>query len=97
MKQLTPIQARAFGEGGVWKEWSAKTLAAFQLNQDCLCVPFDEFHKAIEEALGRPVFTHELGLNLDGLRLELDGKAAPPSFEEVLALLPPDKTIVVIT
>ena len=35
--------------------------------------------------------------NVSNLKLELDGKAVPPSFEEVLALLPPDKTIVVIT
>lgn len=95
MEQLTSEQAIAFHGSGAWKKWDAKTLAMFQMEQDCLCVPFSEFHKAIEETLGRPVFTHEFGLNREGLLAELQGKATAPSFAEIVAMLPADRTVVV--
>ncbi len=60
-------------------------------------MPFDVFHKAIEEALGRPVWTHEFGLNWDGLWLELMGEADRPSnLADILALIPEDKRVLVV-
>ena len=95
MEQLTTQQAIAFAESGAWQKWDAKTRAMFQMEQDCLCMPFNEFHKAVEEALGRPVWTHEFGLNRDGLLAELQGKATAPSFADIVAMLPAEKTLLV--
>jgi hypothetical protein len=94
MKQLIRDEAIALFESGAWKQWSAPQRAAFQMVQDFLCMPFGEFHKAVEEALGRPVYTHEFGLNRDGLMKEMAGIASAPSVAEILALLPSEKTIV---
>lgn len=55
MKQLTREQAIAFAENKGYEGWTARQIAEFQLQQRKLCVPMDVFHKAIEEALGRPV------------------------------------------
>lgn len=95
MEQLTREQAIAFHDSEVWKQMDAKAIALFQMEQECLCIPFDVFHKAIEEALGRPVWTHEFGLNHAGLLDELRGKAEAPSFDEIVAMLPADKVLMV--
>lgn len=96
MEQLTTEQAIAFHDSGAWQKWDAKTRALFQMEQGKLCLPFSEFHKAIEEALGRPVWTHEFGLNRAGLLAELQGKATAPSFADIVAMLPADRTFVVV-
>jgi hypothetical protein len=38
---------------------TAEEIVKFQLYEERLCMPFSLFHKAIEEVLGRPVYTHE--------------------------------------
>lgn len=38
---------------------TAEEIVKFQLYEERLCMPFPLFHKAIEEVLGRPVYTHE--------------------------------------
>ena len=95
MKQLTREQAIAFCENKCYEGWSARQIAEFQVAQDRLCMPFDVFHKAIEEALGRPVYTHEFGLNSEGLRKELCGEKEPPTLEEIINLVPEDKRILI--
>ena len=72
-----------------------REIAEFQMEQDRLCVPFDVFHKAIEDALGRPVYTHEFGLNRDGLRKELNGEKESPTLEEIINLIPENKRILI--
>ncbi|UUZ68047.1 hypothetical protein LP416_27670 [Polaromonas sp. P2-4] len=97
MKQLTKEEAIAMCENGVWKSWTPKQRAIFQCVQGRLCMPFAEFHKAVQETLGRPVFTHEFGsLGQAGILRELAGTAAAPSMAEIIALLPADKTIVMV-
>ena len=44
---------------------------AFQLYEERLCMPFPLFHKAVEEALGRPVYTHEFA-GVENLRQEFE-------------------------
>lgn len=92
---MTREEALAKVAEGWWKGLSAQEVVAFQLYEDCLCMPFAEFHKAITEVLGRPVYTHEFGLNRDGLMAEFEGKRGPASLAEVLNQLPPEKIIVV--
>ena len=58
-KELSKKEALSFYNSGQWKNWPDKKLALFQLRQDKLSIPFDVFHKAVEGAIGRPVWTHE--------------------------------------
>lgn len=77
-----------------WEGRSARELATFQLFTERLCMPFDVFHRAVVEALGRPVFTHEFAC-ADSLKAELLGEKSAPSFEEVLLLIPAEKLVIV--
>ena len=95
MKMFSKEEAISFYHSDKWKELTDQELASFQLYQDFLCVPFNEFHKSVEAALGRPVFTHEFGINRQGLKDELAGKIKAPSFEQVISLLPQEKVLVV--
>lgn len=95
MKQLTKEQAIAFCENRLYEGMTARQIAEFQMEQDRLCMPFDVFHKAITEALGRPVYTHEFGLNREGLLKELRGEKEPPTLEEIINLIPEDKRILI--
>ncbi len=93
---LTKDQAMALYESGFWRDMTPRQIAEFQMSQELLCVPFDVFHKAIEETLGRSVWTHEFGsLGIVGLRAELfDGKPAP-SLTDIINLIPEEKRIIV--
>lgn len=94
-EEITREEAIALAESGWWLSATPHQIAAFQLRVKKLCLPtFSLFHKALEEALGRPVWTHEIGLNWDGLVAELEGRAPAPTFAEILALIPEEKLIV---
>jgi hypothetical protein len=94
---MTKQEAVAFAKTEWWKGLGAREQVAFQLFEDRLCMPFDAFHKAIEEALGRPVYTHEFGLNRQGLQDEFRGLRAPATLTEILELIPEEKRVVVVT
>jgi hypothetical protein len=96
MEQFTKEEAKKFYEEEKWGLMTPSERAAFQLLQDRLCMPFDVFHEAVEKALDRPVWTHEFGLNRDGLISELLGKTGKPSMEDIINLLPKEKTIFVV-
>ena len=96
MIQLTKEQAIACADNELWKSLDMNQRASFQLQQNLLCMPFEEFHKAVEKSLGRPVFTHELGMNREGLIAELQGKSPTPSFEQIINILQADKTVVIM-
>jgi len=93
---MTKEQAVALAESHWWIGKSSHDLAMFQLHEPLLCMPFDVFHRAVEEALQRPVFTHEFGLNWEGLKKELLGEAERPSLEQVLDLIPKDMRILIL-
>ena len=95
MKQLTKEQAIAFCENKCYEEMNYRQRAEFQMEQDRLCMPFDVFHEAIEKTLVRPVFTHEFCLNREGLKKELFEGKQPPTFEEILNLVPQEKLILI--
>ncbi len=71
MKQLSSEEAIEFANKEKYRFMSKYEIAAWQLHQECLCMPFNVFHEAIEYTLGRPVFTHEFGINVENLKLEL--------------------------
>lgn len=92
---MTKAQALALFHSSFWLELSAYDRAKFQLFEDRLCMPFGVFHEALEEALDRPVMTHELGLNRDGLQRELLGIDPMPSMDDIINLIPDEKRIII--
>ena len=94
MKQLTKEQAIAFCENKCYEGMSYRQIAEFQIEQKLLCMPFGVFHEAIEKTLGRHVSTHEFAF-ADELRKELYGEKEPPTFEEIVGLIPKEKLIII--
>lgn len=83
-------------ESKFWEPLTAYQRAKFQLFQERLCMPFDVFHAAITECLGRPVYTHEFASsNAENMKREFLGEIPAPTFGEVLAMIPADKRIVI--
>lgn len=77
-----------------WEGLSYREIAGFQLFTTELCCPFDVFHEAVEKSLGRPVFTHEFGLNYLSICKEFLEERKQPTLEEIINLIPEDKRIV---
>lgn len=94
MRQLTKQEAIAFCENKGYEGWTSRQIAEFQMEQDRLCVPMEVFHKAMQEVLGRPVFTHEFAFR-ERLLAELYGDAPHPTFEEIVSLIPEEKRILI--
>lgn len=94
VEQLSTEEAVALFDSGAWKDWTDDELFSFQLFQDCLCVPFDRFHRASEIALKRSVWTHEFAHQAELIK-EYWGDKPKPTFEEIVALIPADKRLVV--
>lgn len=65
-------QMERFGNNHWWTSKDKKVLGYYQLMNSILLVPFDKFHEALEFLLGRPVWTHEMGLNYEGLKAEAE-------------------------
>lgn len=78
-----------------WEDFTDRQIVFFQLFEARLCLPFGRFHQAVEATLERPVWTHEFAFR-DELVDELRKKKAKPTFEEIVNLLPAEKTIVVV-
>lgn len=95
-KSIGRDAAIALCESGWWKGKAAREIAEFQMHHVELCLPFSDFHKAMEDTLGRPVWTHEFGLDFDGLLAELMGERPAPSFDQIVGLIPADKRLVVV-
>jgi hypothetical protein len=95
--KLTQEQAIKLGESKFWEKMSYRDRAGFQLFEERLCMPFGVFHEAVEKSLGRPVWTHEFGMNLDGIKKEFLGVKQAPTFQEIIDLIPPEKRIIITT
>lgn len=65
-------QMERFGNNHWWTSKDKKVLGYYQLMNPILLVPFDKFHEALEFLLGCPVWTHEMGLNYEGLKAEAE-------------------------
>lgn len=94
---MTKEQAIELHDSKFWEDMSPDERAQFQLFEDKLCMPFEVFHEAVEKTLGRPVFTHEFGFDRDGLKKELLGARPAPTLVEVMALIPEDKRVIVVS
>ena len=91
---MTKEQAIELSKSKFWMSQTFEERARFQLFEDLLCMPFEVFHEALEKTLGRPVYTHEFGLNRDGLKAELLGESEPPTMEEIINLVPVEKRFI---
>jgi hypothetical protein len=60
--KCTAEQCKALFESSWWDGLPAKEVFEAQARGGRLCMPFSEFHRVTEEALGRSVFTHEFAL-----------------------------------
>lgn len=81
----TSDQAVELAELKWWVGVDDRAVALTQLSQGLLCMDFSDFHKAVESAAGRPVWTHEFA-KPDSLIAEIKGrKSAPTSPFESLA------------
>lgn len=91
---LTKKEAIKMCESSWWEDKTDEEIVKFQLFESRLCMPFSRYHQAIQKVLKRPVYTHEFAW-LDLLQQEYLGKKDMPTLEEVLGLLPAEKTIVI--
>lgn len=89
---LTRKQATALYESSFWENLAYVERARFQLSEDRLCMPFDVFVDAVQRTLGRPVTVAEF-LNSKALLTEITGERKPLDIDELLALVPEDKRI----
>jgi hypothetical protein len=96
MKQLTEEQAIEFGKSSAWESMTYEQRAKFQMQQEKLCMPFSVFHEAMEKTLGRGIFTHEFGLNFDGLYKELFQDGPAPTLSDIINMIPKDKQLIVL-
>lgn len=92
---MTKEKAIGLFDSKFWEEMTQRQIAEFQISEERLCMPFDVFQKAVENTLGRPVWTHEFGLNLQGLKDELFKGKSAPTIEEIINLIPEDKRRIV--
>lgn len=92
---MTEEQALKLAKTKFWEDLNYRQRANFQLFERRLCMPFDVFHEALEKSLGRPVYTHELGFNLEGIKKEFLGEQEAPTLEEIINLIPEDKRVVI--
>jgi hypothetical protein len=94
-KSIGREAAIALSDSKWWEGLPKREIARRQLFTRELTCPFNIFHEAIEDALCRPVFTHEFGLNYDGICQEFLGEADAPTFEEIVNLIPAEKRVLV--
>jgi hypothetical protein len=95
-KPITREQAVELAESGFWEDMDFRQRAEFQMWAVKLSMPFEVFHEAVEKTLGRPVYTHEFGLDWEGVYRELLGERPAPTFEEIVNLIPEEKRILLL-
>jgi hypothetical protein len=61
---------RKYGENYWWESKEPVQIAMYQVFEPILMTDFSVYHEGLERLVGRPVFTHEMGLNAEGLREE---------------------------
>jgi hypothetical protein len=93
---MTTEEAIAKADSGWWHGLSPREIVAFQLYEDKLCMPFGDFHAAVEKVLGRGVWTHEFAAP-QHLRQEFEsGQRETLNPLETLERVAPGKSVVVV-
>ena len=68
-------------ESKFWEGMNAREIAGFQLFETRLCIPWEVFHEAVENTLGRPVFTHEFAYP-ESLQREFNKECKAPDIKD---------------
>lgn len=92
---MTKDEAIIKAQSGWWKDKTPDEIVSFQLYEKILCMDFGDFHEAVEKSLGRPVFTHEFA-DIKSLQSEFEGKRDPKTIDEIIGMLPKEKTIIIM-
>lgn len=79
-----------------WEGKDMRDVVKFQLFTQELSMPFDIFYEMLEKTLHRPIFTHELACNFDGIVMEFLGEKDAPTLDEIIDVIPDGKRIVII-
>ena len=61
--QISKEDCQKIGKDELWKNWTDEERGMVSLYMPLMIMPFDELHRCMEVALGRSVWTHEMGLN----------------------------------
>jgi hypothetical protein len=93
-RQLTEEEAIALHRSGRWQKWTDVQRAKFQLFQRRLCMPFEEWHRCMEVALDRPIWTHEFAFHASLIE-EWYGKIPAPTMQQIIDKINCAKTIIV--
>ena len=95
--QFTKEKAIQIHKSEIWKDMTARQIVEMQLPQRKLCVPWDLFMTSLSECLGRSVYTHEMAGDEGFKRIndEFFNGAPAPTFDEICALIPAEKLIVI--
>ena len=93
---FTEEWAISFYGSGAWQDLTERELTELVLRSDRAIAPFDVIHRAFGVALGRSVFNHEFGLNWEGLKAEFFEDGPAPTLDQIIGMLPADKTIIVV-
>ena len=85
-----------YGDARWWESDDPRVKALGQLQEPIIVMAFDEFHHAVEQAIGRPVWTHEFA---DPQRLieEIEGERPPATMRDILDVIPKDTRVVVVS
>lgn len=88
MKQFTQFQAFKIRRSEAWKKIPPDGIVKLQLWQEYRLMPFEIFQLSMTSVLNRVVEAKEL-IDLDDIRIEYLKGSEPPTFEEIMDLLPP--------
>ena len=77
-----------------WLGKSPREICDVQLFTQEVCMDFGDFQAALEAALGRPVWTHELALDYNGIVAEYLGNKPAPTMQDIIDLIPEGKRII---
>jgi len=95
-KSIGSKAAIAMADAQWWTGKESREIALVGLITAELCLPFTLLHEHVEKALGRPVFTHEFtGDGCDRMIEEIRGERDAPTINEIIALIPEAKRILV--
>ena len=93
---MTEKQALALFESQWWVGKCEEDIVGFQLFEGRLCMPFSEYHHAVEHCLKRPVFIHEFAW-VSSLQKEFLKEKPAPTFQQICDLIPEDKRFILFS
>ncbi len=73
---------REFGENRWWLSGDKRLIAYYQFQTDTLIIPMDDFLSAVKSLLGRSVFSHEIWMDWEARKKEVERAFAGELYNE---------------